>query len=163
VVAAEVASSAIPVALAQWVLLVVAAVALSFAPLPKFGPSAMVVTVLVALPALLVFNVLFALIRNGAPILFPSWVKPGAVVGGGVEMLGQNLVSFGFIAVLLALMLVLPVGIGGGAIFFLRGLPAIGLLVGLVTATAILGGEVAGAVEVLGRALERTEPGQVPG
>lgn len=163
VVAAEVASSAIPVALAQWVLLVVAGVALSFAPLPKFGPSAMVVTVLVALPALLVFNVLFALIRNGAPILFPSWVKLGAVVGGGVEMLGQNLVSFGFIAVLLALMLVLPVGIGGGAIFFLRGLPAIGLLVGLVTATAILGGEVAGAVEVLGRALERTEPGQVPG
>jgi hypothetical protein len=163
VVAAEVASSAIPVALAQWVLLVVAGVALSFAPLPKFGPSAMVVTVLVALPALLVFNVLFALIRNGAPILFPSWVKLGAMVGGGVEMLGQNLVSFGFIAVLLALMLVLPVGIGGGAIFLLRGLPAIGLLVGLVTATAILAGEVAGAVEVLGRALERTEPGQVPG
>lgn len=163
VVAAEVASSAIPVAVIQWVLIIVAGIALSFHPLPHFGMGAMAVVAIGALPALLVFNVLFALIRNGTPILFPSWVRLGVVAGAGVETLGQNIVSLGFIVVLMALMLVLPVGIGGGAVYFLRSVPAAGLLIGLIGATVVLLGEVAGAVEVLGRALERTEPAQVPG
>jgi len=163
IVAAEVASSAIPVAAIQWLLIVAAGVALSFDPLPKFGAAAIATAAVIALPTLLVFNTLFALIRNGAPILFPSWIKLGAVVGGGIETLGQNLVSLGFIVVLLALMLVLPVALAGGAVFVLKGAPLAGLAVALLGGTAVLGGEVAGAVEVLGRALERTEPGQVPG
>jgi len=163
IVAAEVASSALPVALIQWVLLVAAGVALSFNPLPHFGANAISVVVLIALPTLLVFNILLGLIRNGAPILFPTWIKLGAVVGGGIESLGQNLVSMGFILVLLALMLVLPVAVAGGAAFVLKAAPVAGLAVGLLGGTAVLGAEVVGAVELLGKALEKTEPSQVPG
>lgn len=163
IVAAEVASSAIPVAVVQWMLIIIAGIALTADPLPHFGYSAMIVAVILALPALVVFNVLFSLIRNGAPILFPSWIRLGTVVGGGIESLGQNLVSLGFIAILLALMLVLPLAVAGGAVYLLRPLPAIAALTALVAGTAVLGGEVAGAVELLGRALEGTEPSQVPG
>ncbi|HYF38874.1 MAG TPA: putative ABC exporter domain-containing protein [Gemmatimonadales bacterium] len=110
----------------------------------------------VVLPAV---NLLGMLIQNGAALLYPAWVRLGSGRAGGVEVLGQNLLMMIAFMALLAVALIMPVAIGGGAFLLLRGalenwatIPA-GLL-GL----ALIGFEAALIVDWLGKIFERTDP-----
>jgi ABC-2 type transport system permease protein len=111
---------------------------------------------IVFLPAI---NLLGMLIQNAAALLYPAWVRLGSGRPGGVEALGQNLLmTVAFIA-LLALTLLLPVVIAGGAFLLLQAtldvwaaLPATILALGVMAFEAVL------IVEWLGRIFERTDP-----
>ena len=104
-------------------------------------------------------NLLGMLIQNGAALLYPAWVRLGTGRTAGVEALGQNLLmTIAFVA-LLSFMLVLPVGIGGGAFLLLRSQPnTLALGPAAVLALGIMLFEAAMITEWLGRIFERTDP-----
>ena len=160
IVFAEVMSSAIPVAVTQYLALIVAGVAARLMLEPV--PLDVIISVLVtAPPALLAFAAAMVAVQNGAPVLFPGWVRLGAVVGGGMENLGQGVLSMGIILILVALMMVIPAGFAVVAIVFLKPIGlAFATLCAIVTGSAVLGAETYGVFSMLGRALERTEPSE---
>jgi hypothetical protein len=100
-------------------------------------------------------------VQNGAPVLFPGWVRLGTNVGGGVENLGQGVMSMSIILFLVLLLLVPPAGVAAFSVWFIKpfSLAAAGFSA-IVTASATLGAEVFGVFSVLGRALEKTEPSE---
>lgn len=160
IVFAEVMSSSIPVAVAQYAILFVAAIAAELMPDPI--PIGVVVTVLAAaLPALLAFASAMVAVMNGAPVLFPGWVRLGAVVGGGMENLGQGVLSMFIILILVALLMVLPAGLVLASIFLLKPIGLVAaVLAAIVAGSATLGAETYGVFSMLGRTLERTEPSE---
>lgn len=160
IVFAEVMSSAIPTAVTQYVLLLVASVAAELMPDPV--PIGIVVTVLAAsLPALLAFASAMIAVMNGAPVLFPGWVRLGAVVGGGMENLGQGVLSMGIILIFVTLLMVLPAGIAVTGVFLLKPMGwVVTILVATVAGSVTLGAETYGVFSILGRTLERTEPSE---
>jgi hypothetical protein len=160
IVFAEVMSSSIPVAVAQYAILFVAATAAELMPDPI--PLGIVVTVLAAaLPALLAFASAMVAVMNGAPVLFPGWVRLGAVVGGGMENLGQGVLSMFIILILVALLMVLPAGLVLVSIFLLKPIGLVAaVLAAIVAGSATLGAETYGVFSMLGRTLERTEPSE---
>jgi ABC-2 type transport system permease protein len=104
-------------------------------------------------------NLLGMIIQNGAALLYPAWVRLGSGRPAGVEALGQNMLMMVMFVALLAVTLVLPVAIGGGAFLLLRptidgwaALPATVLVLGTMAFEAAL------LVEWLGRLFERTDP-----
>ena len=111
---------------------------------------------IVLLPAV---NLLGMLIQNGIALLYPAWVRLGAGRAGGVEVLGQNLLMMIAFVALLALTLLLPVLIGGGAFLLLRAhLEDWAVIPGAILALSVIAFEAALMVEWLGRIFERTDP-----
>lgn len=160
VVMAEVMSSALPIAAAQYLVLIVAGIFATIMSDPL--PVSLVITVLaVALPALLAFATVMVAVQNGAPVLFPGWVRLGTTVGGGMENLGQGVMSMGIILILVALLMVAPLAVAGFCIWFLAPAgPAVAAFGAIVTASITLGAETFGIFAVLGRALDKTEPSE---
>jgi putative ABC exporter len=160
IVMAEVMSSAIPIAVAQYAALIIGGVAAVVMPDPI--PLGIVASAFVAsLPALLAFASAMVAVQNGAPVLFPGWVRLGAVVGGGMENLGQGVLSMGIILILVALMMVVPAGLVVLALFVVKPLGwAVAILAAITLGSAALGAEVYGVFNLLGRTLERTEPSE---
>jgi hypothetical protein len=159
VVMAEVMSSALPTAAAQYIILIIGGV---FAVLMNDPlPLRLVLTILaVALPGLLAFATVMVSVQNGAPVLFPGWVRLGTVVGGGMENLGQGVMSMGIILILVALLLIPAAIVSVFSIWFLGGFPAIAAFSAILTGSVTLGAETFGIFAVLGRALEKTEPSE---
>ena len=160
VVMAEVMSSALPIAAAQYIVLIIGGVFATMMSDPL--PVTLVISILaVALPALLAFATVMVAVQNGAPVLFPGWVRLGTVVGGGMENLGQGVMSMGIILILVLLLLI-PAGlVAAFSIWFLSPFsPAVAAFAALVTGSATLGAETFGIFAVLGRALEKTEPSE---
>ncbi len=70
----------------------------------------------VTLAALFGLNVLAVGIQNGAALLYPSWVS-SEIRPGGIEALGQQVLTTGVSLVLLALLLAGPGILAGGALY----------------------------------------------
>ena len=130
--------------------------------MPNPLPVSLVVTILVvALPALLAFCTTMVAVQNGAPVLFPGWVRLGTTVGGGMENLGQGVMTMGIILMIVALLLVVPVGVAAIGVWLLEPLgAAVAAFGAIVAGSALLGAETVGIFAVLGRALEKTEPSE---
>jgi ABC-2 type transport system permease protein len=104
-------------------------------------------------------NLLGMIIQNGTALLYPAWVHLGSGRPAGVEALGQNMLMMVVFVALLAVTLLLPVAIGGGAFLLLH--PAINGWAALPATVLVLGAiafEAALLVEWLGRLFERTDP-----
>ncbi|MDE3127213.1 MAG: hypothetical protein KGL38_04355, partial [Gemmatimonadota bacterium] len=162
-VAAEVLSVSIPLALVQAAVLAAAGALAQASHVAWGGPELRTAIALGALPALLAFNAASVTIQNGAPILFPGWSRLGAVVPGGVEMMGQMVVVVGFYGLLLAVLLALPAAGAVAAVAALHLGGATAVLVAMLVGSAALAFELQGVLQLLGRAFERLEPGAVSG
>jgi hypothetical protein len=125
--------------------------------LPSLGDRTLVlVAAFLFLPGI---NLLGMLIQNGAALLYPAWVHLGSGRPGGVEALGQNFLMMVAFVALLALALVLPVVIAGGAFLLLRpALVAWAAILAAVLALSVMAYEAALMVEWLGHLFERTDP-----
>ena len=161
IVAAEVLSVVVPLAMVQCALLGLGAVAMLFTHDRPVGPGETAVLLAGVIPAVLVFNAAFVSIQNAAPVLFPAWTKLGALTSGGMEALGQMMIVVALVMLLLGAMVLVPASITIGIAFAGRGHLVTALAIGLLMGTAVLGVEVFGLIAVLGRALERTEPSDV--
>jgi hypothetical protein len=160
VVMAEVLSSALPIAVAQYVVLIVGGAFALFMPDPP-STNLVVTVLLVALPALLAFGTVMVAVQNGAPVLFPGWVRLGTVVGGGMENLGQGVMSMGIILILVLLLLIPAALVAGFSIWFLAPFSQpLAAFSAILTGSVTLGVETFGIFSVLGRALEKTEPSE---
>jgi hypothetical protein len=99
--------------------------------------------------------------QNAAAVMLPSWVQAGSIVGGGVEVLGQSLLTT--LAMFLVVILgMVPPLLGGGVALVAAEAVGAGRTLALVAAAAVVlllvFAELWLVVRLLGRALERTEP-----
>ncbi len=162
-VLAEIMSTAIPVALIRLVLLAIAGIALLVDPNSEIHLSAQIlIGILITLPAtLLAIDTALCTVVNGSAVLFPGWIRLGPGGAGGVEMMGQAMLSMIASALAFLLLLLVPVAFGAGAWFVLSAVPTAAVSVACLIASAILGAELYVMMQLLGRAFERAEPQQI--
>jgi ABC-2 type transport system permease protein len=158
IVAAEVSASTVVLTIIQLGILLISY--LAFLGNRTMTPSLeerslLILLALVYLPAI---NFLGLLIQNAGALLYPAWVHLGAARLAGVEALGQNLLMMVTSVTLLALTLVVPAAIAGGAYLLLN--PSIGMwsaVPATVLALGAMGFEAALMIEWLGRIFEKTD------
>jgi ABC-2 type transport system permease protein len=158
VVLAEVASSALPLACVQIVLVLAAYAALVAEPAAPFSREVRLALVVAAPFVVVSLNGALSTIQNATAVLFPAWVRLGPQVSTGVEALGQNLLATIATLIALALSLVVPVTVSWVAVFWLHETRAVGLALILIISAGILAAETYAAMGLLGRALSRAEP-----
>jgi len=111
VVQAESAASALIVTLAQLVMIAVAVVALQGDPAWSLSAplhTALLIGTVIVLPFI---NYIGLMLFNGAALLYPAWITPGST-RGGIDTLGQNLVTAVAYTIALALVLLVPLTMG---------------------------------------------------
>jgi ABC-2 type transport system permease protein len=115
---------------------------------------------------LLVFNAVTVTIQNAAALLFPAWVRLGTTKSGGIEVLGQSILSMVASLVVLALALIPPT-IAARAAWFVSTKLFADAYIGSIIAAAVVGviamaAEVGMAMLMLGEVFERGEMVGVP-
>lgn len=164
IVMAEVASSALPMAAMQYLLVLVAVLSLSFTDTAARGLTpALRLAAAGGMPALLAgLALLVFLIHNALAVLFPGWVRLGGV-GGGVEGIGLGMITLALMLFMLAVLLIVPGIAFAAAVHALPARPALGLFVGALAAGLLMLVEWVACAWALGRSLERVEPMAVEG
>ena len=158
IVLAEVASSALPMAAIQMVLLIVAFVGAVMWPAQPLGVSTRIALLVAAPLAVLALNGALLTIQNATAVLFPTWIRLGPVVTSGVEALGQNLLSTIANIIGLALGLIVPALIAWSALGMLGRPSAVTLALLIIVGALALGAETYFVIRYLGSALARAEP-----
>jgi ABC-2 type transport system permease protein len=158
IVIAEVASSALPLATAQLLLVVIAYVATLASHTDLLAHDVRLALVAAAPFAILALNGALGTIQNATAVLFPGWVRLGPVVSTGVEALGQNVLMTVSSLFSLALALIVPLGVGWIVVAGLGQSKPVSLALVIIAAAGILGAETYGAIRILGRALSKAEP-----
>jgi ABC-2 type transport system permease protein len=142
----------VPQLMLAWSALVLLALAGALTP----GSALLFATA--ALCGLPIINALAILIQNALALLYPTWVRVGEA-RGGVEVMGQTLVTIIGTLLLLALLSILPLiagGIVGGPLIITVG--AVGIIAGAAAALLTAAGEVVLLTMWLGRLYDRTDP-----
>jgi ABC-2 type transport system permease protein len=161
-VLAEIASSAIPVAIVRFILLAIAGIALLTSPGDIHVSGRILIGVLITLPVtLLAIDTALCTIVNGSAVLFPSWIRLGPGGAGGVEMMGQSMLAMIASVLAFVILLLVPAAFGAGAWFVLSSAPTAAAVVAGLLGSAILGAEIYVMIQLLGRAFERAEPQQI--
>jgi hypothetical protein len=160
IVLAEVASAALPMAVGQLVLVVVAYLAISLSGSNPLAANSTFGLLLAAPFALLALNGALLTIQNGTAVLFPGWVRLGPVVSTGVEALGQNLLATVANLLSLAIALIVPALIAWTALSVMRDPHGAAIAAVVVVGAGVLAAETYGAIRFLGNALARAEPAQ---
>ena len=159
VVAAEVAGAAAPLALTQVALALVSWGALSVAPAPPLDAPDRLALLAAAVVVLPLVGTLGLVVQNGSALLFPAWVRLGPDRPGGIEALGQNVLTIGASLVMVSALLAVPAALAAALAGALwpslgwRSLPPAALLLALLAAL-----ELWPVVRWLGRVYERTDP-----
>jgi len=162
VVLAQVASGAVPAAAAQYLTALVAVAGLCGTPMAAKWNTSVVIGGLVAAPLLLLgLNGTTFLIHNAMALLFPGWVKLGEHGAGGIEAMGQSMMTMMVVVLCLALAMLLPAATGGALFFALRGQLFAAVAVAGAGAGVVLGAQCYALIVWLGGAFERVEPQQV--
>lgn len=161
IVAAEIAASAGVLVAIQVVLAGVAYAAWLADPFPLPIPRGASMYLAFAPIGVLCLDLIALTSQNAAAVMLPSWVQAGSIVGGGVEVLGQSLLTTlaMFLVVILAMV---PPLLGGGVALVAAEAVGAGRTLALAAAAAVVlllvFAELWLVVRLLGRALERTEP-----
>ena len=121
--------------------------------------AALLAAAAVALPAV---NALAFVVQNAAALLYPAWVRLGATKPGGVEAMGQGMITMLASLLGVGVLLLLPAAAGAAAGYVLR--PALGdlalapaLVVGLLVTVL----QLVPLLRWLGRVFDRTDPSAV--
>ena len=112
--------------------------------------------------ALPVVNALGLLVQNAAALLYPAWVRLGATRPGGVEAMGQGMISMLASVLAVALLLVGPAAAGAAVRYALRpALADFAVAPAILAAVAVALVEAVPLVRWLGRVFDRTDPSAV--
>jgi ABC-2 type transport system permease protein len=158
VVLAEVASSAVPIALTQYLLVLAALVSLGFVHKETLAAPTRIALAVGAPVLLLGLNGAMFMIHNALALLFPGWVKLGATGASGIETMGVGMMTMLIVLVMLALMLIAPAVAGAIVWALFRNQLDLALLVGGIVCGLVLLGEGVLFAFTLGGSLERVEP-----
>ncbi|HTJ22282.1 MAG TPA: hypothetical protein VL383_07790, partial [Gemmatimonadaceae bacterium] len=117
--------------------------------------TALLVTSLILLPAV---SALGVLVQNAGVLLFPGWVRLGLSRPGGIEAIGQGIVTMFGSTLVLTLGLALPLLLGAPvAVVAVSRVGLWGLVPGTAIGAAVVLGEVWLVTAWLGRVFERTD------
>ena len=158
IVIAEIASSALPMAAAQLLLVVIAYVATIVSHTELLARDLRLALLAAAPFAILALNGALGTIQNATAVLFPGWVRLGPVVSTGVEALGQNVLMTVSSLFSLAVALIAPLGLGWIVVAGLGQSRPVSLALVIIAAAGLLALETYGAIRVLGRSLSKAEP-----
>ena len=155
---AEVASSALPLAGMQVLLVLVGVLAVRWGP-EQHLPRALFVGTLIVAPILLpALSFAHFTVHNGLALLFPAWVKTGEAGAAGFEAMGLRMLSIVIGLLLLALLLAAPALCAAVLYFLFRGSVLTAVLACGLSAAALLAVESFALISMLGGSLERLEP-----
>jgi ABC-2 type transport system permease protein len=164
VVIAQILGTAVPAAVGQILLLLVAGAALSLTPDASKIPAQVLPAAMIGAPALLLaINVVNFTIHNGVAVLFPGWVRLGEQAAGGVEATGMMMLMVAGTMLAFALLLLVPVGLGaavGALVGGVLGATGVAIVSASLVAAAALAGEAYLMILGLAGAYERMEPSQ---
>jgi ABC-2 type transport system permease protein len=156
-VAAEIGASALMVTGLHLPLVIAGIVMLTLAgSIAVLTGLAGVVFALLLLPPLVALAVT---IQNAIALLYPGWVRLGGHGSGGMEAIGQNLLTLVGTLLLLAVTAIPPLAVAGvvaGPLVLLA--PVIAVPAGVLAAAATIAAEVWLLVRWLGRVFDRTDP-----
>jgi ABC-2 type transport system permease protein len=158
IVLAEVASSALPLALVQMILVDIAYASTLASRANPLAADLRLAIVIAAPFGILALNGAILTIQNATAVLFPAWVRLGPVVSVGVEALGQNLLATVATIFSLAIGLIVPLIAAWLTVMVVSGSRATQLAILIITAAVALCIETYGAIRLLGRALSKAEP-----
>jgi ABC-2 type transport system permease protein len=160
IVLAEVASSTIPLALMQLLLLYLALVSLQLSKHPV--PTSVAASLAVSIPFGIVgLNGLISTIRNGATVFFPSWTKLGVEGGGGpggFEVIGQAMLSLMAMFFTFLVLLIVPALVTLFIVMYVQPPMALAIVFSVLVGTFAVMGESWLLIAWIGRAFEKTEP-----
>jgi ABC-2 type transport system permease protein len=158
IVTMEVLSVAIPLALIQVALLLLALVASLGVDAVTIGVHARLAFVLAA--AIFLPLVAFAgvWVQNAVALLFPDWVPTGRQTGGGVESTGQGMLLFGATLIVTLLLLLVPLAASAVTVLLGRGLGAWAAIPSALAGAALLLAELRLLLRWLGGIFDRTDP-----
>jgi hypothetical protein len=158
IVTAEVLSSAIALTVIQLLLAMVCLSALVQHNVSNVPLHQLLVLAPISLFGLAAINVLALSFQNAAALLYPAWVKT-EIRPGGIEAMGQHLLTAGASILLLAIFLVGPAGIGAIASYALWSrLAEWSLVPAILLGTAAVVLESALLLDWLGTRLEQLDP-----
>ena len=119
------------------------------------GQTALLVTLLVLVP---VVSALGLLVQNAGALLFPGWVRLGLARPGGIEAVGQGMLTMFGSVVVLTVCLIIPGALGGAlAIVGVARAGLWGLVPGALLGAALVAAELWWITAWLGRVFERTD------
>ena len=156
-VAAEVLSSALPIALLQLLLVLLAFVMLAGEGDFPLGLESRSIALGLAPIVLLATNVTTTTIQNGAALLFPGWVRVTPIAGGGVEAMGQGILATGMLLLTFVVAL-LPAALTFAVVTFTVADMPFEWAIGVLAAAGVLLLESWWVIRALGRRFERMEP-----
>lgn len=154
----QILSVAVPLALVQFLLLLLALAASlgqPVIPISLGGRVAIVLAVAILFPLITVAGVW---VQNAVALLFPDWVPMGRKTGGGIESTGQGMLLFGATLLSTALLLLVPVLAGAVVLIAVRGLGLWSLVPAAAGAAVLLALELRYLLRWLGGVFERTDP-----
>ena len=155
--AGEVFSSALVLTGTQGLLAIVGLTALSQTTQMKLAPGVLGLLFLPGLLALGSLNTVALGIQNAGALLYPSWVRT-EIRPGGIEGMGQHLLTAGISMMLLLLTAIGPIALGGGAVYLLwTQLEWWSLVPGLLLAAAAFGIEAFLLLDWMGGRFERLD------
>ncbi|HEY2850515.1 MAG TPA: hypothetical protein VGI97_11600, partial [Gemmatimonadaceae bacterium] len=157
----EVLSSALPMAALQIIFVAIGAATLLLKPDLKTPLGPLAVGLAMMPVVCIVLCTAYCTILNAAAVLFPAWIHLGQPGTGGIEMIGQTLLTSIANVLAILLMLIIPAGVGGAVWYGLQSYPAIAIGAGTLLGCVALGSECYGVMLALGHAFERAEPQQV--
>ncbi len=160
-VLAEVGSGAVAMFVVQIVLFGISGIALYLRRDTLHHP-AIVTGIAIAMPVTLFsLDVAICTIVNGSAVIFPGWIRLGPGSTGGVELMGQALLSMIASALVFALLILIPGAVGAGIWYVLSSSPILATTIACVFGAAVLGAESYFLMQALGGAFERAEPQQI--
>ena len=156
-VIAEVASSALPMAALQLLLIVIAYLATLGLDLPI--PAGVRLGILIASPfATVALNGALLTMQNALAVLFPAWMRLGSAVNTGVEALGQNLIATMANLLSLAFALIVPLVVAFIAVQYFMLTGALATAATIIFTSGALALETFGVIHYLGNAFSKAEP-----
>jgi ABC-2 type transport system permease protein len=160
-VLAEVGSGAVAMLVVQIVLFGISGLALLLRPDSLHHPAIAAGIAIAAPVTLFSLDIAICTIVNGSAVIFPGWIRLGPGSTGGVELMGQAILSMIASVLVFALMLLIPAAVGAGIWYVLQSAPAIATTIACVFGAAVLGAESYVMMQALGAAFERAEPQQI--
>ncbi len=157
VAAGELLAPLVILTAAQWLLLIAGAALLALGGVPAGFPKVPIVWIAAAFIITPCWNGLTLIIPNAAVLLFPSWFQSRVDAPQGIEVAGQRLLLL-FGQMVVFSITVVPAGIAfaiGFVALNMIGAESIAPLVGAASASAVLAGEAALGIWIIGKLFER--------
>lgn len=155
--AAEIGAPVLGISVFQLALLVPAAVLLPFGT-GRAAPHGLLLAGAMAALALPAVNGMLVAIHNAFALLFPAWSNIGTERPGGIEHMGQTILTVAGTLALFTVAAVPPTVLGAAVWLVLRPLRVVAIVAGGGVAIVALGAELALAVFALGWLYDRLDP-----